>query len=302
MTITRTDRHRPSRINCDDYTFVGVEYDRTDDIGSVYFLLEERKIITAHITRTGGSYADHPHGGTCMICGASALYTAIFYCAESNEYIRTGFDCADKLEIGNNAKFRGCRAAVADARERKAGRAKAQVILDDLNLTAAWAVYESTDNRGEYEESTISDIVGKLVKWGDLSPKQGEFIRKLLAQIASRAELQAARKIEHEEAAPCPNGRMEVEGCIIKTEWRDNAYGGRLTMTVKTGGGYLLWGTVPSTLTTKNVTHTDGGRTWTEQRGLERGDRVRFTATLEQSDRDAKFGFYKRPSKASFVD
>ncbi len=49
------------------------------------------------------------------------------------------------------------------------------------------------------------------------------------------------------------------------------------------------------------VTKQEDGETWTEQISIERGDRVRFTATLTPSDRDPKFGFYKRPSKAAFV-
>ncbi len=43
------------------------------------------------------------------------------------------------------------------------------------------------------------------------------------------------------------------------------------------------------------------GKTWTEQVSIGRGDCARFTATLTPSDRDPKFGFYKRPSKAAFV-
>ncbi len=47
---------------------------------------------------------------------------------------------------------------------------------------------------------------------------------------------------------------------------------------------------------------------WVEGKGhceleacADKGDVVTFTATLSRSDKDPKFGFFKRPSKASFV-
>lgn len=40
---------------------------------------------------------------------------------------------------------------------------------------------------------------------------------------------------------------------------------------------------------------------WWEQRGLEKGDRVKFRATVKPSGDDPKFGFFKRPAGAQIV-
>ena len=108
------------------------------------------------------------------------------------------------------------------------------------------------------------------------------------------ALIKAQRDAEKELADDVPTGRMEVSAEVLKVDWKENGYGGRLVMTVKTDGGYLLWGSVPSSIT--DVDNPDGTR-----RQLDRGDKVKFTATIEPSDRDPKFGFFKRPSKATVV-
>ena len=103
---------------------------------------------------------------------------------------------------------------------------------------------------------------------------------------------------EKEAAATVPIGRHTVVGSVIKTEYRENRYGTTLKMLVKSDEGFKLWGTVPSALEVVEETKGENGDSWTEQRGLERGDRIQFTATLEPSADDPKFGFYKRPTKA----
>ena len=52
-------------------------------------------------------------------------------------------------------------------------------------------------------------------------------------------------------------------------------------MLVKDDSGFKVFGTVPSSISR-----------------VSKGDVVEFTATLEPSKDDPKFGFYKRPSKA----
>lgn len=320
-TAKRSDVHRPSVIQPEDYEFVGVEYQKTDDIGELMMLAEEKRRIWAHMERTGGTYSRHRHGGNCHVCGAHCIYTVLFYHPATNSYIRTGFDCAEKMDMGDPVLFRKFRAAIHDARALKAGKNKAAAVLGDAGLCRAWELYSMEESElvacgavmdrgpdwkyGQYqntdEYSTLRDIVGKLVRYGSISEGQEKYLAKLVDRIDNRKKIEAERAAEKAAAADCPSGRVEVSGEVLKVEYRENAYGGGLKMTVKAAAGFLVWGSVPSALSLVEVTRSEGGDTWTEQRGLERGDRVEFTATLQPSDRDAKFGFFKRPSKARVV-
>lgn len=331
----RADIHRPSAIIPADYDYVACAYLKVEDLGSALVLKHERTVLEKHMARTGGKYSGHEHGGTCHICGAWALYMAVFYHAETNSYIKTGFDCAAKMDMGDERIFRDFRTGVRDALELKAGKAKAAAILKEEGLERAWELFEAEEaelveigameevsNRGCYDcgfgraidadrcgcggESrkaavatadlnTLWDIISKLVKYGGLSDGQIRYLHVLVRKIDGRKELLAKREAEKEAAEDCPEGRVEVKGKVLKVELRDGRYGETLKMTVKADGGFLVWGTVPSSLALFEAEEEDWGK---RQRGLERGDRVTFTATITRSDRDSKFGFFKRPTKA----
>lgn len=70
---------------------------------------------------------------------------------------------------------------------------------------------------------------------------------------------------------------MEIEGVVVSVKGHDSLYGWSLKMTVKTKDGYVVWGTVP-----------DGAE-------INVKDWVCFRGTLTPSDKDEKFGFFKRP-------
>ena len=97
----RSDVHRPSALNPEDYEFVGQEVSKFEGIESCEFILREREAIRAHMAKTGGNYSGHEHGGNCMVCGSpNAIYTVLFYHQKTNTYVRMGQDCAMKCEMG----------------------------------------------------------------------------------------------------------------------------------------------------------------------------------------------------------
>lgn len=106
---------------------------------------------------------------------------------------------------------------------------------------------------------------------------------------APRLEAAAAAKTieeaEYAAAEPCPTGRTQIIGDILSTKVQQNFYGSTLKMLVKDDHGYKVWGSVPASL---------------EQ--PQRGDRVTFFANLTPSDDDPKFGFFKRPTKAIYLN
>lgn len=291
--MKRTDAHRPSAINPDEYTFVAFGHMRQDPIsialnpGEVIY---QRRLLEEHMARTGGQFSAHEHGGSCHVCGAHAIYTIIWHHAPTNTYIKTGEDCARNMDMGFDANgFSAWRSAICDARQVYAGKRKAEVFLADEGLTPCWDIFNTPypvwPAALPYEETTIRDIVSKLVKYGSISGKQCEFLHGLVQRIANRAAIAAKREAEKAMAADCPSGRMVIEGVVLSTKTQDSMYGTQFKMLVKHASGFKVWGTIPS-----------GGN-------LDmKGCTVRFMATVEPSKDDRTFGFYSRPTKFSVVD
>jgi hypothetical protein len=309
----RDDIHSPKNIIPDEYQYVAEDYMKVECLGDALCLNAQRDILQAHRAQTGGKHAQVNTTGNCQVCGSvNALYTSIFYHQKSNTYVRMGHDCADKCACGGEFERNAFRRAIQDAREAYAGKRKAQAALGDAGVPAAWDIYaadydtlprdpKTVVNRAEkldefgyvvqeayhfagdtfYEERTIRDIVGRLVKYGSVNEAQMKLVKQLTERIPDRdlrnAEWEAKRKAEKEAAAPCPKGRIKIEGTVLKVEERETQWGFRTVMTVKATEGFVLWGSVPSNAT------------------VEKDCKIVFVATVEPSEQDAKFGYYKRP-------
>jgi len=101
-------------------------------------------------------------------------------------------------------------------------------------------------------------------------------------KVAAAAAQRAAEQAELDAAEPCPTGKVEINGVVLATKWQESMYGSTLKMLVKDDRGFKVWGSVPSKL--DNV----------------KGRSVSFSATIQPSQDDEKFGFFKRPTKAKF--
>lgn len=101
-----------------------------------------------------------------------------------------------------------------------------------------------------------------------------------------KADAEAAAKAEAKAAIPdLPTGKITVEGEIVSFKCVDTDWGTTIKMLVKNEEGWKVYGTVPKALNEAEV-----------------GDVVRFTANVEASRDDTKFGFYKRPTRATLVE
>ena len=346
-TFTRTDIHRPGAINPADYDFVGIEHDRhPGGIAAIEYILAQRARIQAHMARTGGTYSGHQHKGNCMVCGAHCVYTALFYHPPTNAYVRTGFDCAEKMGVGDPALFRTHKKMMADIMKARAGKAKARAILRNAHAEGAWMVHlsvtdlpalakamslhpdcpeqlildyaEENEIDGAFalrvvaeakavtykplpfEERTISDIVEKIIKYGNASEKQLNFVRGLVGRIEQRPERQQKIAAEKAKASDAPDGdRITAEFEVVKVEWKADSNGGyhddvgRYVMVVKHAKeGWAAWGSVPKGL--REIPSVDAiGQAF--DRVVEKGERIELTATFQRSERDAKFAFFSRP-------
>ena len=293
MKNTRTDEHRPSVINPDEYEFVAFDHIKIEHFGDCIYIRDQRRTIADHMKRTGGTWSKHEHGGNCGVCGnANAIYTSLFYHAPSNSYVRVGENCANKLDM-SAGDWNAFRRSVHNALEALAGKKKAAALLTVEGLEECWTIY-ATAREGR-EEQIISDIVSKLVKYGQLSEKQMTFLRKLLRDIATRAERDAQRRAEEASAAPCPTGRVKITGTVLAVKVVEGDFGNTTKILVRDDSGFKVWGTRPA-IRGPLVQESYGTRK--TYICVEKGDRLSFFAAVEPSNDNPKFGFYRRPTKA----
>lgn len=111
-------------------------------------------------------------------------------------------------------------------------------------------------------------------------------IYKMQRFAAEQTEKQrATRDAAHKAGENTPEGRVVITGTILAFKRQESMYGDVLKMLVQDDRGFRVWGSVPSSLD-----------------DAERESRITFTATVTASDKDAKFGFFKRPAKAAVID
>lgn len=326
----RTDPHCPKNIKPDDYRFVVVR-SREDAL----FGMNGAKIVSEDMEMTGGKFEHHSKGG-CNICGAYMIDYAVFHHMPSNTYIVTGCDCAAKLDGGHEDDFRYIAQKRRAAAKRKEKTAAAADYLDSLGILdyvenmffegdigGCVRNYNVESELGEdytYRESvnedaaryfgdevanadappymleraindffTVVDMVRKLVKYGNWSDKQADFAVKLVENMKALPDRVGIWKAKEEARPDAPEGRIEIIGKVIGVKWIENVYGYNNASTkkivVEADEGYKVYSTAPRAIL-----------------GVGKGDKVKFTATLTRSDKDSKFAFAKRPTKAEVIE
>lgn len=282
----RTDIHRPGAIRPQEYRYVGIWRDGNwtrcgvDVAGYVGWVERERQRILDDMQASGGAWAQHRHGGTCQCCGARAAYLGVFHHTTSNEYIRIGERCMEKMDMGEPKAFRAARASVSNAIKLITKKRRAQKLLASANLQEAWDMFATESARQSQEEELVKSIVRSVVNYGSLTEKQQSFLSSLLYKIRHRDEILRQRSIEKALAEPCPEGRLIVSGIVLSTKVTENIYGPVRKMLVRVDAGYTLWGSIPTGI------------------DAERGVRVTFKATIKPSEKDSKHGFFSRPTIA----
>ena len=157
------------------------------------------------------------------------------------------------------------------------------------------AAHEGLEEALSIRHNISSDLAAKLCKYGALSDAQVALAFKLHTQVSERAAREAAA-----EPVPMTDDRITITGRVISTKVQDSMYGSTIKMLLVDDRGFKLYGTAPSKVL--DTCYGEDGR-W--ERSFEDvvkgGLRVSFSAKVERSRDDAKFGFYSRPTKVKVL-
>ena len=234
---------------------------------------------------------------TCTSCNGTGFWTP---CGSQNyRGDRHCYTCNGKGRFKTSSEDR------AKARTQRLARKDAKRVANlesgESQLTQALGEHGLAWLEAATWSPFFQDLLSRARRFGSLSDAQLACLvkgyEKSKVRDAERAAEQAAEAARVEAAEPVLNGRQLVTGHVITTKWVDSQYGGSLKMLVRDDRGFKLWGSVPASLGRQTeYTHNALG-----ERSLAKGDRISFTATLEQSNDDPKFGFFKRPTMAALL-
>jgi ribosomal protein L9 len=263
----RTDKHCPSNLIPGDYAhaLTFAHAGGGYDAEPSYCLDVLRQMMeTERFFRPGNT-------SRCDVCGAAFRFGDVLRHADG-EHIIVGWECCEKIiGLQDRAEFlRGLGIVRAEALQEARRSQKAEQLAEFL------AAHEGLEAALAGEHRILQDLSEKLSWFGSLSDAQVELALKI------KRELDAPRPLVN-----IPEGRTMIEGRVVSTKRVEGFRGMTLKMLVEVDtpeGSYRVFGSVPSGIR------------------VDRGDRVRITATLKRSDRDPSFGFFSRPTGAARID
>ena len=222
---------------------------------------------------------------TCTRCGGAGY---------SDKWLYTGrvcFGCGGRGNLGlvavrvyTEAKLETLDAQLEKSRAKKAAAAATMATAAAEKFEAEKSAFISTYSelfeaaKNHMDNDFVASVITRAKETLYLTDRQIEAVLSVIArEVEKKAEEAAA------EDVPSGPGRIVVTGKVLSTKWVESQYGGALKMLVKDARGFKVWGTVPSSLSSSDAFD---------------GCTVTFTARLEPSRDDSKFGFFSRPTKA----
>lgn len=274
---TRTDPHRPSAFQPEDYRWVAYEDSGTS---------EWPGIVDGRIPDGVRVNFIHPRG--CDMCGHRPLRHRYYYQhIPTGDVIVLGWDCSTKTGFDSREAMLAAK-RVAKQREREATEQFQRAWEKDHGDVANFltGVYESAVRVGRISDFLL-DLRSKLIQYGYLTERQTAAVEKIMAR---QAEFDAKRKESEPDAKPIPEQlhgeRAEIRGEVLSVKWKDDArFGGSYKMLVRDERGFKVWGTTPKGIAPEVDLDLDELK----------GAKVSFVATIEPSKDDPTFGFFKRP-------
>lgn len=272
-TTGRTDVHRPSVFQPEDYDFSHCGTYSSDD-----FLADVRRDAAQmmKIRRSEGWKADY-ESGRCSHCGTAITHYAIMLHVPSHTMIQIGETCLNGRFEMATAEFQNWRKMRAGNRAKAAKAEKLEAFLAANPRMRALLDYDG-------DNDFLSSLAEKLTSYAELSDRQVEAAEKALTRDRERAEARAAEAAATAHLAPLTAGKRTITGTLIHTKWQDSPFGygasGSLKGLIQDDEGYKFWGTIPTAF-----------------QG-DKGDTISITATIEPKEGEPTFAFYKRPRLA----
>ncbi len=165
------------------------------------------------------------------------------------------------------------------------GKYEGREIADIVEADLPYVQYlRDNFDRGAHCKPRMKSL---LEKFDAMELGESEQERKARERAEQREADEAAREAKLALNPQFGEGRHTIRARVLHTKWQESfhPYGaGSLKMLCEDDAGLRYWGTCPNSLCVENDDL--------------RGVTVEFDATVEQSDDDEYFGFFKRPTKA----
>jgi hypothetical protein len=273
MTSTRTDVHSPLNLVTEDYRYEGAYYLGSSD----YDGYSGVDCPEPGVLKYGGHYGESDD--RCDHCGAHISYGAILHHLPTGTHIHVGEICLDNRFSLATAEFQQLRKQAQLDRERQ-------------HLFVAWNEYKAThdapwDALEALQNDFVKDVLGKGRRYGYLSDRQLAAIVRVADGAAKYEAAKAERLANPTPKAPVPEGRVVIEGKIVSAKNVETDFGWvrkiLVVVTDANGAEYKVYGNAGSSFN-----------------ACERGDIIRFTATVTAKEFD--FGFFSRPAKGEILE
>lgn len=274
----RTDIHSPSNLDPTAYRYLETAYfgPHASEVNIEGYTPSYARAIPS------GNFAQK---GTCDHCGTRFYYGVVFE-HSNGDVIVVGHRCAsESFALPSRAAHQRKRlekAAKSARNNAKRAELKAAFVAENAGIVEDLA--ES--------HFILRDLRGKLDRFGSLSEKQVALARKIAGEVREKQQGEPAW-------SEVTEGKRSLSGRVLHTKWQDSRFGrGALKMLVQVPANAApgepaekLWGSVPQTLL--DTTNGYGSAL--------KGKEVSFCASVERSSNNARFGIFKRPSKAKVV-
>jgi len=248
----------------DLYEHDGTRYsgDKVETDGKKFWFKKD-----AYCSKCGGAgYGPwFPDGGICYQCNGTGGH----YLKVTRLYNQEQIDKINARREAKAAKYLADKEA-----RREAARAPFMALHGELYERA---LRVQDDN----------DFVRQIAYRASLAWKLTDNELAALERAVTRAEEVRARP----PASDAPEGKATVTGKVLSTKVQQSMYGSSLKMLVELDDFSKAWGSVPQKLC--DLLGNDG---------LLVGARFTFTADFTRSGDDAKFAFFKRPTKIELID
>ena len=225
-----------------------------------------------------------PRRTRCDCCGHSLKYSCLIQHVPSKAFYFVGRDCARTFtELKDHSSVKNDDVGMAVAQRLACNRREAQWLAANQDGAALLAWAKTGLNR------TAADIAGKLRSYG-LSDAQTSFLRSLKVRDDAQRAAATGKVVAGKQAITGTVASVKAKVVPGFSRWDVTKTVFKVLITRP--DGTKLWGSSPGSWDESGTTQLTGKLPKPVV-----GTLVEFTATVEPSDKDPLFGFYKVPSK-----